>query len=186
MHLLSPPTFFVVLLVGYVVVRLLLRQRKAKKQATGQPNLVENPPPAPHFSLTRQSLEGIGSIELPSGPEWERNGKQLYHAGLGMTIVIQTQAESFVGDELGYLDSYDEVNQRDAPNWQRGPEQLGQVAGVVAARTNGRFNNGTAMVTRDYLFFAPFTTVLFQSRVPAAHAEALATIDYLASTFRRS
>jgi len=116
MYSLTPTTYFVILLVGYVVVRLLLRQRKAKNQATGQPNLVENPPPAPHFPLTRQSLDGIGSIELPSGPEWERNGKQLYHAGLGMTIVIQTQAESFVGDELGYLDSYDEVNQRDAPN----------------------------------------------------------------------
>jgi hypothetical protein len=186
MQFFTHPAFFVVLLLAYVGIRLLLRQRQAKKQATDQLNLVENPPPAPAFPLTRQSLEGIGTIELPSGPEWERTGERLYHAGLRMTIVIQAQLEGFVGDELGYLDSYDEVNQRDAPNWQRGPEQLGQVAGVVAARTNGRFNNGTAMVTRDYLFFAPFTTVLFQSRVPAKHAEALAITDYLASTFRRS
>jgi hypothetical protein len=83
MRFLTHPAFFVVLLVAYVVVRLLLRQRKAKSQAIGQPNLVENPPPAPRFPLTRQSLDGIGSIELPSGPEWERRGKATLPRGAG-------------------------------------------------------------------------------------------------------
>jgi hypothetical protein len=62
---------------------------------------------------------------------------------------------------------------------------LGQVNGLTTARTTGSFNNGTAMVTRDYLFFAPNNTILFQSRVVAEHASELALTDYLASTFRK-
>lgn len=184
MKLFTSPVFFFALALLYVGIRLYMQRRKAQTQAVGQPSLVDNPPPRPDFALTRESLEGIGTIELPSGPEWERTPAGFYHPQLGMSLVIQTQVEGFANDTASYLASYDLVNQRDAPNWQRGPEQLGQVAGVVAARTGGRFNNGTAMVTRDYLFFASFTTVLLQSRVPAEHAQALLITDYLASTFQ--
>ncbi|RYY18457.1 MAG: hypothetical protein EOO36_08110 [Cytophagaceae bacterium] len=149
------------------------------------PNLFDSPPPRPNFPLSRQSLEGIGTIEVPGGPAWERQGKVFFNPALGMSLLIQTQINGFSGKEQVYLESYNEVNIRDAPEWERGPEQLGQLAGLPAARTSGRFDNGTPMVTRDYLFFAPFTTVLLQSRVPAEHAEALALTDYLASTFRR-
>ena len=179
------PAFLVFLVVAGIAIVLFVRQRRAWTRAAGQPSLVDNPPPRPDFALTRRSLEGIGTIELPSGPEWEGTRTSFYNEQLGMSIIIQTQIQSFAGRAAAYLASYELVNQRDAPNWQRGPEQLGQVAGLEAARTNGRFDNGTPMVTRDYLFFAAFTTVLLQSRVPAEHAEALAITDYLAATFRR-
>lgn len=176
---------FVALAVALVAVLFTWRNRQAAKRAAGLPNLVGNPPPASAGSFTRRSLEGIGTIEWPGGPEWEGSGNQLYNEALGMTLLIQNQIQGFGGRERAYLESYNQVNTHDAPNWERGPEQLGQVGGVAAARTSGRFHNGTPMVTRDYLFFAAFTTVLLQSRVPATHAEALDLTDYLASTFRR-
>ena len=176
---------FVALAAALVAVIFTLRNRQAAQRAASLPNLVGNPPPAPAGSFTRRSLEGIGTIEWPSGPEWEGTGNQLYNDKLGLVLLIQNQIQSFGGREQAYLESYNQVNLRDAPNWERGPEQVGQVGGMAAASTSGRFHNGTPMVTRDYLFFAAFTTVLLQSRVPASHADALAITDYLASTFRR-
>lgn len=185
MQFFNHPAFFIVLLVAFVGILFYVRMYQGRKRGASFPSLFDTPPPRPDLASTRRSLEGIGTIEVPSGPEWERKGNQFYNSALGMSLLIQNQIDGFSGREPAYLESYNQVNLRDAPNWERGPEQLGQLAGHVAARTSGRFNNGTAMVTRDYIFFAPFTTVLFQSRVPAEHAEALALTDYLASTFRR-
>jgi hypothetical protein len=178
----------IVLLVVVVAMVALRRWRAAtnaaKAASASRPNLVSNPPPRPSIPLQRQSLAGIGTVELPTGPAWEQSGNRLYNEELGMVIVIQNQKEGMAGYEKVYLDSYNDVNIRDAPAWERGPEVLGQVAGITAARTTGRFNNGTAMVTRDYIFFAENNTVIFQSRVPAPHAASLDLLDYLASTFR--
>jgi hypothetical protein len=185
MQLFSHPAFFVVLLVAFVGILFYVRTYQGRKRGATFPSLFDTPPPQPNVALSRRSLEGIGTMEVPSGPEWEREGNAFYNPALGMSLIIQNQINGFSGREQAYLDSYNEVNLRDAPNWERGPEQLGQIAGHVAARTSGRFHNGTEMLTRDYIFFAPFTTVFFQSRVPAEHAEALALTDYLASTFRR-
>jgi hypothetical protein len=185
MQFLTHPAFFVFLLVAFVGMLFYVRTYQGRKRAASFPSLLATPPPQPDLTFSRQSLEGIGTIEVPSSPEWERKGNQFYNPALGMVITIQNQINGFGGHELAYLESYNEVNLRDAPNWERGPEQLGQLANHVAARTSGRFDNGTAMVTCDYIFFAPFTTVFLQSRVPAEHAEALALTDYLASTFRR-
>jgi hypothetical protein len=176
----------ILLLVAMVVLRHRRRDNKATNAASARlPNLVRNPPPRPSFPLQRQSLAGIGTVELPTGPAWQQSGNRLYNEELGLVIVIQNQPEGMAGYETVYLDSYNDVNIRDAPAWERGPEVLGQVAGVVTARTTGRFHNGTAMVTRDYIFFAENNTVIFQSRVPATHAASLDLLDYLASTFRK-
>jgi len=186
----SQSTLTALVLLVVVVAMVVLRRRRAESKAAtapsaSLPNLVSSPPPRPSMPLARQSLAGIGTVELPTGPAWEQRGNRLYNQELGMVIVIQNQAEGMAGYEQVYLDSYNDVNIRDAPAWERGPEVLGQVAGITAARTTGRFNNGTAMATRDYLFFAENNTVLFQSRVPAAHAASLDLLDYLASTFRK-
>jgi hypothetical protein len=187
----SHTTLTSIVLLVVVVVMLALRRWRADAKVAAPasaslPNLVSNPPPRPAFPLQRQSLAGIGTVELPTGPAWEQHGNRLYNEELGMVIVIQTQKEDMAGYEKVYLDSYNKVNIRDAPAWERGPEMLGQVAGITTARTTGRFNNGTAMVTRDYIFFAKDSTVIFQSRVAAAHAASLDLLDYLASTFRKS
>jgi hypothetical protein len=179
-----------IVLLGAVVAMVVLRRWRSQSKATGRasaslPSLVSSPPPRPSIALQRQSLAGIGTVELPSGPAWQQRGNRLYNEELGMVIIIQNQEEGMAGYEKVYLDSYNDVNIRDAPAWERGPEALGQVEGVTAARTTGRFHNGTAMVTRDYIFFAENNTVIFQSRVPAAHAASLDLLDYLASTFRK-
>jgi hypothetical protein len=180
--------FMLVVVVALVALRRRLTAAKAAPRHAAPaslPNLVGSPPPRPAMPLHRQSLAGIGTIELPTGSDWEQAGNRLYHDELGLVIVIQNQKEGMAGYEKVYLDSYNDVNIRDAPAWQRGPEVLGQVDGITAARTTGRFNNGTAMVTRDYIFFAENNTIILQSRVPAAHAASLDLLDYLASTFRR-
>ena len=178
----SQSTLTSLVLLVVVVAMVVLRRRRAKSKAAtttsaSRPNLVSNPPPRPSISLQRQSLAGIGTVELPTGPAWQQSGNQLYNDELGIVIVIQHQKEGMAGYEKVYRDSYNDVNIRDAPAWERGPEVLGQVAGITTARTTGRFHNGTAMATRDYIFFAEHNTVIFQSRVPATRAASLDLLD---------
>lgn len=191
--------FYLALAALYVGLRLYFtRHCRAAAQpaaspapAASLPSLVVSPaPPRPSMALSRQPLLGVGTLELPAGPEWEHEhdaGKDdhvFFHPELEMVIAVRNQHDGMQGDEQAYLDSYNQVNLRDAPNWQRGPEQRGQLAGLSAARTSGQFHNGQAWVTRDYLLFGPANTVILQSRVPAANAQALAITDYLAATFR--
>ena len=159
--------------------------------AAGLPSLVASPlPPRPDMALSRQPLRGVGTMELPAGPDWEheydaaKDDHVFFNPELEMVVAIRNQHNGMLGYEEKYLDSYNQVNVRDAPNWQRGPEQRGQLAGLSAARTSGEFNNGEAWVTRDYLLFGPANTVILQTRVPAPNAQALALTDYLAATFR--
>lgn len=159
--------------------------------AASLPSLVVSPaPPRPRVALSRQSILGVGTMELPTGPDWERehNPKKgdyvFFHPELEMVIAVRNQHDGMQGYEQEYLDSYDQVNVRDAPNWQRGPEQRGQLAGLSAARTGGQFYNSQAWVTRDYLLFGPANTVILQTRVPATKAQHLAITDYLAATFQ--
>lgn len=159
--------------------------------AASLPSLVVSPAPVrPNVDLSRQPLLGVGTMELPTGPEWEReyNAEKgdyiFFHPGLELVIAVRNQHDGMQGCEQEYLDSYDQVNVRDAPNWQRGSEQRGQLAGLSAARTGGQFYNSQAWVTRDYLLFGPANTVILQTRVPATKAQHLAITDYLAATFR--
>lgn len=164
----------------------------AAASATSLPSLVVSPPPPrpAGVALSRQPLRGVGTMELPTGPAWEheynaaKDDHVFFNAELEMVVAIRNQHNGMRGHEQAYLDSYNQVSVRDAPNWQRGPEQRGQLAGVSAARTSGEFDNGQAWVTRDYLLFGAANTVILQTRVPAPQAPALALTDYLAATFR--
>jgi hypothetical protein len=138
-------------------------------------------------SFERKDFEGMGTIELPAGPGWQKEGNSWYNEKLDMTIVIQSHtSEDMSKMTNAYLNSYNDVNKRDAPNWKRGNEQPGTINGMPGARTEGSFNNGTPYVVRDYLFFAPNRTAIIQCRIAEKNKEQLAgMIDYIARSFQK-
>ncbi len=147
--------------------------------------LVSNPAKPADVAFAREDFEGLGTIELPTGGDWKREGNEIFNEKWGATIVIQSQPQGMAGMEKDYLDSYNEVNVQDAPAWNRGTEKMGTLAGIKAARTEGSFNNGTAMKTRDYIFFAPAKTAILQMRIAEEAAAQLAPMmDYIAGSFQ--
>jgi hypothetical protein len=147
--------------------------------------LVTRPAKPAEVNFVREDFEGMGTIELPAGGDWKREGDEITNEKWGAVIVIQSQPQGMAGQEKEYLDSYNEMNVQDAPAWNRGPEKMGTLAGMKAARTEGSFNNGTAMKTRDYIFFATAKTGILQMRIAEENAAQLAPVaDYMAGSFQ--
>jgi hypothetical protein len=161
---------------------------KSDNNTSGGGNELTGKTPAPAgVTFERKNFEGLGTIELPAGSGWEANGNAIYNEKLDMTVEIKSHASddmSAMVDE--YLESYDDVNKRDAPNWKRSSKQPGTINGMPGARVEGSFNNGTAYVVRDYLFFAPKKTVIIQCRITDTNKDKLQPlIDYIAGSFKK-
>lgn len=138
------------------------------------------------ITFERQNFEDMGTIELPSGADWKKEGNKLIHEKWNMIIVVQSHSADIIGIERDYLDSYNDVNIRDAEGWQRGQEDLITLDGLSAARTQGNFNNGDPFVTRDYLFFSKTKAAIVQTRVVEKNKSKLAPVaDYIAASFKK-
>ena len=156
----------------------------ASANASGEA-LVNNPAKPADVKFAREDFEGMGTIELPAGGDWKREGNEIYNEKWNATIVIQSQPQGMAGQEKEFLDSYNDMNVQDAPAWNRGAEKMGTLAGMKAARTEGSFNNGTAMKTRDYIFFGAAKTAILQMRIAEENATQLApVVDYIAGSFK--
>lgn len=126
----------------------------------------------------------FGSVELPQGEGWSVDGNQAEGPD---GVVIMMQAQDGIGPELidDYLASYDDVQKRDAPKYERKAQDKGAVAGQIAARVEGAFDNGTKFVTRDFLIFSKGKVVLLGSRLPTEHAAKLpGIIDHVARSLQ--
>lgn len=118
----------------------------------------------------------FGSVELPQGEGWSLPDSNQAEGPDGVVIMMQAQ-DGIEPDQIDdYLSSYDDVQKRDAPKYARTSQDKGKVAGQVAARVEGTFDNGTKFVTRDFLVFSKGKVVLLGSRIPAEHAAKLPSI----------
>lgn len=166
------------------------KNNRAAEQPAGNDvevqGLVNNPEKPAGESFTKRDFEGIGTVELPSGEGWLQEGNVLKNEKLNMEIVIQSQPQSMIGQEKEYLDAYNDVNVSAAEGWTRGTETMGQIKGVKAARTEGSFNNGTPMATRDYIFFDAGKTAIIQLRAAATNKSMLVQMaDYIAGSYQQ-
>ncbi len=147
--------------------------------------LVTSQPKPAGVNFARENFEGLGTLELPAGGDWKRNGNEITNDRWNATILIQSQPQGMAGMEKDFLDSYNDMNVQDAPGWNRGAENMGTIGGLKVARTEGTFNNGTAMHTRDYVFFGPAKTAIVQMRIAEEHLAQLAPMaDYIAGSFQ--
>ena len=156
------------------------------KKESNQSNLVDKVKSPDGVSFERQNFEGIGTIELPAGSDWVKDGNTIRNEKWDCTIVTQSHSGDMLGIEKDYLDSYNDVNKRDAPKWNRGKEELGTIEGISVARVEGNFNNGTAYATRDYIFFTKNKVAMIQCRIAETNKNNLADlIDYIAASYKK-
>lgn len=98
--------------------------------------------------------------------------------------MVQNQSGDFREQIAEYIESFVEVNNRDAPkSWTRKKEE-GVVNRTRAVKIDGKFDNATAYVTRDYLYFAPAKAVSIIVCVPSKNADQLGIADYIASAYK--
>lgn len=146
------------------------------KDEPGKPassELASSPEPA---ALTWKRVERpFGTLEIPTGAGWEVVDNQV--EGKDGTVIMLQAQDGISPEQIDdYLTSYDEVQKRDAPKYAGTAPTKGTVAGAVAARVEGSFDNGTKFVTRDFLVFAKGKVVTVSARTPATNAAALAGI----------
>lgn len=128
-----------------------------------------------------------GSFKRPSGGDWTYAAPAARSDKADLTVTFQKLGD---GDFLAELDqlqgALDQANSRDAPKWVQGEKARTQIAGEVALRSDGAFDNGTAYVTRDYIIVTKAGAVAVMTRGPApAKTTVQQLADYVASTFTR-
>lgn len=154
--------------------------------APAEPNLVEGTPAAPEgITLEAQNVAGA-SIQLPAGWPMEPMGAgaQAHDEASDITIMVQKQPNVPAEARSEFVDSFVEVNGRDAPEYRVVNRSMGLVSGKPSARVDGTFNNGTAYVTRDYVVFADgnATAIMVRGPEPAA-AKVQGLADAVAASF---
>lgn len=97
----------------------------------------------------------FGSLEVPDGQGWTVNkGCPTQIGGEDGTVVMLQSQDDITPDQRDdYLAGYHDVQMRDAPKYERVKQETGDILGAPGARVEGKFDNGTAFVTRDYLVF---------------------------------
>jgi hypothetical protein len=174
------------ILIAVLAITLFSCKGKSKQEESSSKNPEKNTPALEDITFQRQNFEDMGTIELPAGPDWKKEGNKLVNEKLNMVIVVQSHSGDMAGIEKDYLDSYNDVNIRDAEGWKRGQEDLITLDGLSAARTQGSFNNGTPFVTRDYIFFDKNKVAIVQTRVVEKNKSKLAPVaDYIAASFKK-
>lgn len=131
-------------------------------------------------------FEGIGKVQSFKGGDWKKTGNENYSKALDMTVIMQSQSGDLTEQINDYVDSYIDVNKRDAPKYEVTGKAQGEIKGVKCVRVDGKFDNGTAYVTRDYLFFTKAKVGVLMCRVAKANESKLnAYVDYIASSYQK-
>ena len=143
-------------------------------------------PAPPGVSWERVPLPLSGSAAVPSGGDWTRDDDdhvECHSPSLGITVLLQQQADVDVADRADYFASFIEVNTRDAPGYRVLFQTLGWAGPLPAARVDGQFDNGTHFATRDYVLFLNGTALMVMARGPFARAnDVVALVDQVAAS----
>jgi hypothetical protein len=148
--------------------------KKAPTVATApEPELIPVAPPALEgYRWHRMPPQaGFGSVELPEGEGWVRgpdDGLELINQKLDITVMITTQPDVGADSRGEYMDTFMLTNKRDVPKYEVVGRHDGLVKRLPAGRLDGRFDNGTAYVTRDYVLFARQGAFVVMVRGPLA------------------
>lgn len=149
------------------------------------PVLVANTAGPAGYAWQPASIPNVGSYELPSGGKWEKSGLGASNDELDFTIMVQVQGGIEAGDRSDFVKAVVDANKRDAPKYELLSQQEGQVNKIVAARIDGKFDNGTAYATRDFILIRNHMALAFMVRGPLAkQTEVQAVADHMAASLK--
>ena len=177
------------LLVPCAFLALLFAACTTKSSAPAESSLVGASVAAPAgMTLTKSTLAGGGTADLPGGTGWERSDGpplEVSNEAEKITVMVQYQAEVPAEARDEYVTAFIGVNTKDAPKYQVTGKTNGALPGGQAARVDGTFDNGTAFATRDYLVFAKGGVGSVMVRGPSASTDKVhALADAVASSYR--
>lgn len=155
--------------------------------AAAEAALIAVPAAGPAGFRWERITVGSGSVEVPAGEGWKKayNPFQVHHDGLNFTLMIQQQAGIPSGARSDYLKSFIDVNARDAPKYTVTAQKEGLVAGNGAGVVDGKFDDGTAYTTRDYVLFVNGAAIAVMVRGPApAEADVRSLADHVAASYK--
>jgi hypothetical protein len=154
--------------------------------APAAPALVKSAPgPAGTAWKRAPTAPGIGTVELPDGGGWVSSGSEARHEEKDITVMIQGQTGIDPEQRDEAVEMITAANTKDAPKYAVAATEKGEVMGNPGARIDGSFDNGTAYVTRDYVFISKGGMVALMARAPtAAKDEMHQIVDRMAASYR--
>ena len=156
----------------------------ASAEASG-PSLVTNAAGPAGYTWQDASIPNVGKYELPSGGKWQKDGLGASNEELDMTIMVQVQGGIEPSDRSAFLKSVIDANKRDAPKYELLGQQEGQVNKIAAGRIDGKFDNGTAYATRDYILIRNHMAVAVMVRGPVAkQVEVQGVAEHVAASLK--
>lgn len=184
--------------LGFVVGISLLGCNKQSSEASSsegapgkstEPALIAGAAPGPAgYKWERVTRGAAGSVEVPSGEGWKKedgSGLEISNEQLGVTVMVQTQSGIPGEARDEYLKSFVDVNKRDAPKYAVVAQKVGQVQAQPAGLVDGKFDNGTAFATRDYVLFAKNNAFSVMVRGPVTReADVYAISDHVAGSYQ--
>jgi hypothetical protein len=136
----------------------------------------------------RRRLSVTGSAAVPTGGDWMCDASddvKCHSPSLGITVIVQQQADVDVSGRPDYFQSFIGVNMRDAPGYRVIYQCLGWVGGIKAARVDAEFTSGTRYATRDYVLFAGDAATMVMARGPFERAnDVVLLVDQVAASYR--
>jgi hypothetical protein len=154
-----------------------------------EPPLVTGAAPGPAgYQWQRADASGVGTVEVPAGEGWAKDAAgmlQVQNEKLDVTAMVQVQPAVPPEARDQFISSFIDANKRDAPKYEVVAQAVGGVGKNVAGRVDGKFDNGTAYATRDYVLFAKGSALALMVRGPAAKAaDVQAVADHMAMSFQ--
>ncbi len=157
----------------------------ACNKAASEPALISNTGGPAGFTWNKSSIPNVGSFDLPSGGKWQQEGLGASNAELDMTISVQVQGGVEPSDRTAFIKGLIDVNKRDAPKYEVVAKEEGQVNQIAAGKVDGKFDNGTAYATRDYVLMRNHLALAMMVRGPIAkQADVQAVADHVAASLK--
>jgi hypothetical protein len=155
------------------------------KQASSEPSLVTSATGPAGYTWQSTTLASVGAYDSPGGSKWHKDGLGAENEDADITISVQMQGGVEATDRTDFTKLLIDANKRDAPKYEVVNQQEGQVNKIAAARVDGKFDNGKAYATRDYVLFQNHVALAMMVRGPIAmQAEVQAIADHVAASLK--
>ena len=163
-------------------------EEKKEEKATEPSLLAENVQAPAGAEWEDYSAQNAFTVKIPKGADWEKTEAgylTLHHKKDDITVLVQVQSGADASMRDATTEALISLNKRDAPKYEVTEQPKGSVQSFSASRIDGKFDNGTKYVTRDYVVFIKDNAVALMARAPEGKKEQLyALVDYLASTIK--
>ena len=155
------------------------------KRVSSEPSLVSAAAGPAGYSWQSATLANVGSYDLPNGDKWKKDGLGAENEDADITVSVQLQGGVEAADRTEFTKLLVDANKRDAPKYEVVSQQEGQINNIAASKVDGKFDNGKAYATRDYVLFINHVALAMMVRGPIAkQTDVQAIADHIASSLK--